>query len=96
MQGLALLGVMIGCALIPFIWVTQLVRGGKSGLALSISCVIGGGLAVLLYAAGRPFGIDPVFAMTLALLIFLPAMLGAGAGGFLGYLMRKRDDRKES
>jgi hypothetical protein len=47
---------------------------------------------VLLYATGRPFGINPGFAMSAALLGVLPALLGAGAGALLGWLLRKRDD----
>lgn len=84
---------MLACAIVPFAGVTSLVRRGHGGWALGLSSITGGVLAILLFASGRPFGIDPVFAMGTALLVVFPALLGCTAGGVLGWLMRKRDDR---
>lgn len=93
MSGVAILGGMILAALVPFAGLVRLVRGGQAGWSMTILSVLGGCLAVLLFAAGQPFGIDPVLAMSLALLLVLPALLGGGAGAVLGWLLRKRDDR---
>ena len=94
MQTIAILGMMSGCALVAFFALARVVRAGQAGLGLSIIAAIGACLTVLMYAAGRPFGIDPVIAMGGALLFALPALLGAGAGALLGWMLRRRDDRK--
>ena len=86
--------IMLACAVIPFVWLTRLVRGGRTGAALTVGSVIGGALAISLFAAGRPFGVDPVQAMGLAMLLLVPALLGCLAGGLLGWLLRRRDDRR--
>jgi phosphate/sulfate permease len=93
MAELTIFAIMLAAAGIPFVWLTQLVRGGRSGLALTIGSLIGAALAVAMFAAGRPFGVDPVQAMGLAMLLLLPALLGCMAGGVLGWMLRKRDDR---
>ena len=93
MAELTIFAIMLAAAAIPFVWLTQLVRGGRSGLALTIGSLIGAALAVAMFAAGRPFGVDPVQAMGLAMLLLLPALLGCMAGGVLGWMLRKRDDR---
>jgi hypothetical protein len=94
MVQLLILGLMLSCAVVPFLLLTGLIRAGRSGLALTIASVIGATLVIFVYASGRPFGIDPVFAMTAALLVCVPAFLGSLAGAMLGWLLRKRDDRK--
>ncbi len=88
-----IIGGMLLCAGAPFLLLTALMRAGQSGLALTIGSIIGGALVILIFASGRPIGIDPVFAMTLAMLGFLPALLGSAAGAFLGWLLRRQDDR---
>ena len=94
MAGLFVFLGMLAAAMIPFGLLTLLVRRGQGGLALTIACVIGGTFAIFLFAAGRPFGIDPVFAMGVAMLVCFPALLGCAAGGLLGWLLRKQDDRR--
>lgn len=94
MTQLLILGVMLICAGLPFMLLTKLVRAGQAGLALTIASVIGGTMVVFIYASGRPFGIDPVFAMTVAMLVCVPALLGSTAGAFLGWLLRRQDDRR--
>lgn len=84
---------MLVCALAPFAGLTWLVRSGQNGLAMTVLCIIGATLVILFYASGRPFGIDPVFAMAIALLVCVPALLGSTAGAFLGWLLRRQDDR---
>ncbi len=93
MTGLVILGGMVFAALVPFGILVKLVRGGHAGWSMTLLSVIGALLLVLLYATGRPFGINPVLAMSLALLVVLPAVLGGGAGAVLGWLLRKRDDQ---
>ena len=85
---------MLAAAMVPFALLTVLVRGGQSGLALTIASIIGGALALFLFAAGRPIGVDPIFAMGLSMLGLLPALMGCAAGGLLGWMLSKRDDRR--
>ena len=85
---------MLLCAVIPFAVLTKLMRTGKSGAALTSFSIIGAVLVISLYASGRPFGVDPVFAMTVAMLAGVPALLGSATGAFLGWLLRRRDDRR--
>jgi len=94
MTQLLVLGVMLICGGLPFVMLTKFMRSGQSGMALTIASVIGATLVILIYASGRPFGIDPVFAMTVAMLVCVPALLGSTAGAFLGWLLRRQDDRK--
>ena len=89
-----LLGIMLSSATFPFVLLTWLTRKGQSGMALTAVSVIGAVLVVLLFAAGRPIGIEPVFAMTVAMLGFVPAFLGSLAGVWLGWLLRRQDDRR--
>lgn len=84
---------MLFCAMAPFALVTYLVRSGQTGMALTVVSVVGATLAVFIFASGRPFGVDPVLAMTLAMLACVPALLGSTAGAFLGWLLRRQDDR---
>ncbi len=94
MTQLLVLGVMLTCAGLPFMLLTKLMREGQSGLALTIGSVIGATFVIFIYASGRPFGIDPIFAMTVAMLACVPALLGCTAGAFLGWLLRRQDDRR--
>ncbi|MEL7180579.1 MAG: UDP-N-acetylmuramate--alanine ligase [Pseudomonadota bacterium] len=94
MAQLFVLGVMLTCAVLPFALLTKLMRSGQSGLAMTIIAVIGATLAIFIYASGRPFGIDPILAMTIAMLACVPAFLGSTAGAFLGWLLRRQDDRR--
>lgn len=84
---------MVFSAMLPFALLTWLVRSGRNGLALTIISLIGATFAIFIFASGRPFGIHPVFAMTVAMLVCVPALLGSTAGAFLGWLLRKQDDR---
>lgn len=83
---------MLACAVLPFWWLTRLMRSGQSGLALTIISIVGGALVISIYASGRPFGVDPVKAMAFAMLVCVPAFLGCVAGLSLGWLLRRRDD----
>ncbi len=96
MGDLAIIASMLGCAFLPFAVLVKLVRAGASGLALTFMSVLGGVFVVLIYASGRPFGVDPVFALSAALLFVFPALLGGAAGALLGWLLRRRDDQKLS
>lgn len=85
--------VMIVGAFIPFGLVGYAVRIGRNGLALTILALVSAVFAILVYAANGTFGIDPLLAMSWAMIFAFPALLGALAGALLGWLMRRRDDR---
>lgn len=94
MAQVLVLGIMLTSAVVPFALLTKLMRSGQSGLTLAIVSVIGAALVIFIYASGRPFGIEPVFAMAVAMLGCVPALLGAAAGALLGWLLRRQDDRR--
>ncbi|MEY1555997.1 UDP-N-acetylmuramate--alanine ligase [Yoonia sp. R2331] len=93
MGGLVVFAIMVLGAFIPFGIVGYLVRAGKNGLALSIAAVIGAMLYILVWGSDGRLGIDPLLAISWAMLFFVPALIGTLAGGLLGWLMRRRDDR---
>ncbi len=86
--------VMLSFAMLPFWLLTRLTRSGQSGLALSIVAVIGATFAIFFYASSRPFGVDPVFAMGVAMVACVPAFLGSISGMLLGAILRKADNQK--
>lgn len=94
MTQLFILGLMLTSAALPFVLLTRLMRAGQAGLAMTIISVIGATLVIFIYASGRPFGIDPVLAMTVAMIACIPALLGSTAGALLGWLLRRQDDRR--
>lgn len=94
MNQVLIFGAMLTCAMAPFALLTWLMRSGQTGLALTIISVIGATFAIFIYASGRPFGVDPVIAMMIAMLACVPALLGSTAGAFLGWLLRRQDDRR--
>ncbi len=93
MGGFVVFAVMVIGAFIPFGIVGYLVRAGKNGLALTIVSAIGGMLVILVWGADGRLGIDPILAISWAMLFFVPATIGALAGWLLGWLMRRKDDR---
>jgi len=93
MTQLLVFGFMLTCAMVPFALLTMLVRSGKSGLAMSIIAVIGATGTIFFYASGRPFGVDPVFAMGVTLIACVPAFLGSTSGALLGWILRRQDDK---
>ncbi len=93
MSEIIVFGAMTACAMIPFAVMVGLVRRGKFGAAMTIMSVIGAALVILFFGIRTPIGLTPVQAISWALLFFLPAFLGAGAGGLLGWLLRHRDER---
>jgi hypothetical protein len=87
-------GGMLAAAMLPFWLLTRLVQAGHSGLALTIGSVIGASLVISLYASGGTFGVNPIVATAIAMLVFVPAFLGTCAGTVLGWLLRRRADRE--
>lgn len=93
-EGALLIAAMTACGLIPMFWLNYLMIRGKAGLVLTVLSVLGAVLVILVFATSRPIGIDPLRAWTIALLFVLPALLGAMAGTLLGWLIRRRRDRR--
>ena len=91
---MAIVAIMVLCALVPFFALVWLARAGQFGLVVTILSILGAMAVILGYATGKPFGIDPVQAMALLLLGVVPALLGGGAGALLGKLLRNRDDKR--
>ena len=94
MPNLAVIGAMIVAAFLPLSLMAYLVRAGANGLALTLVAIVGGVCAIFWFAAGRPYGVDPVLAMGVVMLLCVPALLGAAAGALLGWLLRRQDDRR--
>ena len=95
MINIIVLSGMIITAMVPFVIMTNWMRGGRDGYALTLICMLVAAFVIFLFGVQIPIGLTPVQAYSFALLFALPAVLGAVAGGLLGWLLRKRDDRKE-
>ena len=91
---MAVVAIMILCALVPFFALVRLARMGQFGLVMSLLSVLGAVAVILGYATGAPFGIDPVQAMAILLLGVVPGLMGGGAGALLGKALRDRDDSR--
>lgn len=90
MADLAVIAVMFVSAMIPFAVMTQLMLVQKSGLALTVMSLLAAGVAIFIFASTTPVGIDPLFAIGLAMVCLLPALIGAGAGAMLGHMLLRR------
>lgn len=92
-QVLFLVGMSL-CALVPFAGLIWLMQKGKAGLSLTILSLLGASFTILIYATNHDLGLDPIRAIGIALIFFLPALIGASAGALLGWLVRRRRERK--
>ena len=92
-MGLVPLVLMVLSALLPFALSARLVDRGRNGPAVSVIAGIGAALVILIWAAAGHMGLDPLMAMSWAMLCVLPAFLGALIGAALGWLMRRRRER---
>ena len=90
MADLAVITVMFVSAMIPFAVMARLMLAQKSGFALTIISVLAAGVAIFVFASITPVGIDPIFAIGVAMVSILPALIGAGAGALLGHLLLRR------
>ena len=81
---------MIVAAFAPLALANYWMQRGKVGYTLTLFTLIGTGFTVALFVASRPTDLDPVQAMSWALLFFLPALIGCMAGAFLGWLIYRR------
>ena len=89
-----IIAAMVACALLPMFLVTYLMIRGKSGLVLTKLSLLGAVIVILYYAVTTPIGIDPLQAYAINYLFALPAMIGACSGALLGWLIRRRRDRR--
>lgn len=85
---------MLISAFAAFLLATRWMERGKSGAALTLISLTGASFVILFYAAQGTLGLDPVQAISWALLFALPATAGACAGTLLGWLIRKRRDKR--
>ena len=90
MADLAVIAVMFVSAMIPFVVMARLMLAQKTGFALTIISVLAAGVAIFVFASTTPVGIDPIFAIGVAMVSILPALIGAGAGALLGHLLLRR------
>ena len=90
MADVLVLLLMVACAMIPFALAAYWLQRGKVGYGLTLMSVLGACLAIAIYAASHFIGVDPVRAMSSAMLVFAPGTLGSAAGGLLGWLIYRR------
>lgn len=81
---------MVIAAFGPFGLATWWMQRGKVGYTLTLFSLAGAALAITVFGASRPIGLDPVQSMSWAMLFFLPAVLGCCAGALLGWLIYRR------
>ena len=81
---------MLTSGLAPFALCTLWMQRGKVGYALTLFSVLAALLTLSVYAASRWIGIDPIGAMSSAMLVFLPGTIGCVAGSLLGWLIYRR------
>ena len=81
---------MVVAAFAPFALATWWMQRGRVGYTLTLFSLAGAALTLSIFAASRPVGVDPVQAMSWAMLFFLPAVLGCSAGALLGWLIYRR------
>ena len=90
---------VIAMTLIGFIGMaltTTFARRGKFGIPLTIASVLGGALALLIYATNGTIGLDPLQAYAIGLIGVLPAFIGAQAGFLLGWMIWKRRQKRDT
>jgi hypothetical protein len=81
---------MIVAAMLPLTLATFWMQRGKVGYTLTLFSVLGACLAIAAFGSTRPIGVNPVHAISAAMLVFLPATLGCAAGALLGWLIYRR------
>lgn len=80
--------------LVSMLVTAQPAKRGRFGLPMSVVCVLGGTLAVLIYATNGTIGLDPLQAYAIGLIGVLPAFIGAQAGFLVGWLVWKRRQKR--
>ena len=90
MADVLVLVTMLIAAFFPFVLATRWMQRGKVGYTLTLFSILGAALTISIFTSTRLMGVNPVNAMSLGMLIFLPATLGSMAGGLLGWLIYRR------
>lgn len=90
MADLVVLVMMLTAAAVPFVFAARWMQHGKVGYALTLFSVFAAALTIAIFASNRLMGVNPVNAMSVGLLVFLPATLGTMAGALLGWLIYRR------
>lgn len=90
MADLVVLVMMLTAAAVPFVFAARWMQHGKVGYALTLFSVFAAALTISIFVSNRLMGVNPVNAMSVGLLVFLPATLGTMAGALLGWLIYRR------
>lgn len=90
MADLLVLAMMLTAAAVPFVFAARWMQHGKVGYALTLFSVFAAALTIAIFVSNRLMGVNPVNAMSVGLLVFLPATLGTMAGALLGWLIYRR------
>lgn len=90
MADLVVLVMMLTASAVPFVFAARWMQHGKVGYALTLFSVFAAALTIAIFVSNRLMGVNPVNAMSVGLLVFLPATLGTMAGALLGWLIYRR------
>lgn len=94
MAGLIVFSLLMAGALAPFALVCWLAMTGRARWGIAVCASIAIALAFLVHGASRPEGLDPLFAMSWAMLVALPALFGGLSGLLLGWVLRRRAGKR--
>lgn len=94
MTGLIPLLIMAAGALGSFLLMAWLIDRGRNGYALTWITFVGTVVVVFTFEASRAYLFDPLRTLGWIMVLWVPALLGGGAGALTGWWLRRRREKQ--